>query len=104
MKKKIINPIDIHVGLRLKRARRDKEISQTKLGKITGVTFQQMQKYETAVNRVSASRLYEFSTVLGVPIQYFFEGFECDIAEYQTEEVDRMVIRVVRAFKNYQNH
>lgn len=51
-------------------------MSQEKLGEALGLTFQQVQKYEKGTNRIGASRLYEIGAVLGVPIEYFFEGLE----------------------------
>ena len=71
-----VNPIDKYVGLKLKMRRSFLGISQHKLGEITGVTFQQIQKYEKGTNRIGSSRLYEFSKILMVSINYFFDGFE----------------------------
>ncbi len=69
-------PVDVHVGSRLRARRRELEISQSQLAAKAGVTFQQIQKYERGVNRVSASSLWDFSRALGVPVGYFFEGLE----------------------------
>lgn len=71
-----INPIDKYVGLKLKMRRSFLGISQHKIGEITGVTFQQIQKYEKGTNRIGSSRLYEFSKILMVPINYFFDGYD----------------------------
>jgi len=68
------NPIDIHVGSRVRLRRITLGMSQEKLGEHLGITFQQIQKYEKGVNRVSASRLQEAARVLGVPAAYFFDG------------------------------
>jgi len=65
--------VDIHVGQRLRLRRTLLGISQEKLGESVGLTFQQIQKYERGANRVGASRLYEFSRVLDVPVSYFFD-------------------------------
>ena len=65
--------VDIHVGARLRLRRTLLGISQEKLGEAVGLTFQQIQKYERGANRVGASRLYEFSRVLDIPVSYFFE-------------------------------
>ena len=73
------NPIDVHVGRKIRLQRMLRKISQTDLGDAVGITFQQIQKYEKGANRVSASRLQQFADVLHVPISFFFEG--------QTEEV-----------------
>ena len=67
------NPIDIHVGSRLRQCRTLQGLSQEKLGEAVGITFQQLQKYERGCNRISASRLFNLSQVLGVPVNFFFE-------------------------------
>lgn len=69
------HPVDIHVGRRLRLKRTFLGMSQESIGKQIGVTFQQIQKYERGINRMGASRLYDFSKALGVPIAYFFEGY-----------------------------
>ena len=68
------NPIDIHVGKRLRERRTLLGMSQQELGRLIGITFQQLQKNERGVNRLSASRLYEAARVLDVPTGYFCEG------------------------------
>jgi len=70
--------IDIHVGKRLKIRRSLLGLSQEKLAEAIGLTFQQVQKYERGVNRISAGRLYQFSKILSVPITYFYEQFQND--------------------------
>ncbi len=67
------NPMDIHVGSRVRLRRMLLGMSQEKLGDHLGLTFQQVQKYEKGVNRIGASRLFDLSKTLGVPIDYFFE-------------------------------
>ncbi|MBI1363486.1 MAG: helix-turn-helix domain-containing protein [Proteobacteria bacterium] len=67
------NPIDIHVGTRIRMQRNILGMSQEKLAESLGVTFQQVQKYENGTNRVSASRLHDMSKILGVDISYFFD-------------------------------
>lgn len=71
--KKKPNPIDIHVGSRVRLRRNMLGMSQEKLGENLGITFQQIQKYEKGTNRVGASRLQAISSVLSVPVSYFFE-------------------------------
>lgn len=71
--KKKPNPIDIHVGSRVRLRRTMLGMSQEKLGDALGITFQQIQKYEKGTNRVGASRLQNISTVLNVPVSFFFE-------------------------------
>lgn len=68
------NPIDMHVGARMRLRRLMLRMSQDKLGDSLGVTFQQIQKYERGANRVSASRLWNMAEILEVPVQFFFEG------------------------------
>ena len=67
------NPIDMHVGMRVRMRRMLLGMSQEKLGELLGLTFQQVQKYEKGVNRIGASRLFDLSNVLEVPVQYFFD-------------------------------
>jgi transcriptional regulator with XRE-family HTH domain len=75
------NPIDRHVGLRIRMRRKELGLSQQRLGDAVGLTFQQIQKYERAANRVSASKLWELSRALAAPVGYFFEGLaEGDVA------------------------
>lgn len=71
--KKKPNPIDIHVGSRIRLRRTMLGMSQEKLGEALGITFQQIQKYEKGTNRVGASRLQNISTILNVPVAFFFE-------------------------------
>jgi transcriptional regulator with XRE-family HTH domain len=68
------NPIDRHVGLRIRMRRKELGISQERLAESIGLTFQQVQKYERAANRVSASKLWEMSRALSTSISYFYEG------------------------------
>lgn len=72
--KKKPNPIDIHVGSRIRLRRTMLGMSQEKLGESLGITFQQIQKYEKGTNRIGASRLQNISQVLSVPVAFFFEG------------------------------
>jgi transcriptional regulator with XRE-family HTH domain len=74
MTKKSPNPIDKHVGSRVRMRRMMIDMSQEKLGERLGITFQQIQKYEKGTNRIGASRLQQISTVLSVPVAFFFEG------------------------------
>ncbi|MGG7517367.1 helix-turn-helix domain-containing protein [Allorhizobium undicola] len=71
--KKKPNPIDIHVGSRIRLRRTMLGMSQEKLGESLGITFQQIQKYEKGTNRVGASRLQNISSILNVPVSFFFE-------------------------------
>ncbi len=67
------HPVDVHVGNKLRERRNYLRMSQEKLGKELGLTFQQIQKYEKGANRVGASRLYDISQLLSVPPAFFFE-------------------------------
>lgn len=67
------SPIDVHVGSRIRLRRTLTGMSQERLGEALGLTFQQVQKYERGVNRVGASRLYDLSRILDVPISFFFD-------------------------------
>lgn len=71
--KKKPNPIDIHVGSRIRLRRNMIGMSQEKLGELLGITFQQIQKYEKGSNRVGASRLQAIASILNVPVAFFFE-------------------------------
>jgi transcriptional regulator with XRE-family HTH domain len=76
------NPVDVHVGNRLRQKRALMGMSQEKLAESIDLTFQQIQKYERGANRISASRLYQLSKILNVPISYFFEKFGEEGNEY----------------------
>lgn len=68
------NPVDVHVGSRVRLRRMLLGLSQERLGDALGLTFQQVQKYERGINRIGASRLWDLSRVLGAPVGYFFEN------------------------------
>ncbi|MCO4052936.1 MAG: helix-turn-helix transcriptional regulator [Bosea sp.] len=72
--KKIPNPIDKHVGARVRMRRLLVSMSQERLGEALGITFQQIQKYEKGANRIGASRLQQIAKILGVPVEFFFDG------------------------------
>lgn len=67
------NPIDVHVGRRLRLRRTLLGMSQERLGELLGLTFQQVQKYERGVNRIGSSRLFELGQILDVPVSFFFD-------------------------------
>ena len=68
------HPVDRHVGLRIRMRRKELNISQERLAEALGLTFQQVQKYERAANRVSASKLFEIARALNASVAYFYEG------------------------------
>ncbi|MGE0845299.1 MAG: helix-turn-helix domain-containing protein [Flavobacteriaceae bacterium] len=76
MNSRSATPIDEHVGNRMRVRRIMVGLSQEKLGELLGLTFQQIQKYERATNRISASRLFEIARILEVPVSFFFEGLD----------------------------
>lgn len=115
-KKGRANLIDEHVGQRLRQRRTIAGISQEKLADMVGVTFQQIQKYENGANRISASRLFQFSTLLDVPVDFFFndtanlsivgfadnkqEAFEGLPGDVMQERETLELIRVYYSIKN----
>ncbi len=74
------NSVDVHVGRRVRMRRTLLGMTQTSLGEAIGLSYQQMQKYERGVNRISASRLFKLSRVLDVPIDFFFEDMPAEVA------------------------
>ena len=70
------HPVDVHVGKRIRHRRWMNGTTQQQLAENVGIKFQQIQKYETGMNRVSASRLWDISNVLDVPVSFFFEGLD----------------------------
>lgn len=75
------NPIDVHVGSRVRLRRTLLGMSQERLGDAIGLTFQQVQKYERGANRIGSSRLFDLSRVLDVPVSFFFDDMPAEIAE-----------------------
>ena len=73
------SPVDIHVGARIRLRRTLLGLSQERLGEALGLTFQQIQKYERGVNRVGASRLFDLSRVLDVPISFFYDNMPVEV-------------------------
>ncbi|HIJ38364.1 MAG TPA: helix-turn-helix transcriptional regulator [Rhodospirillaceae bacterium] len=82
------NPVDVHVGGRVRLRRTLLGMSQEKLGEAIGLTFQQVQKYERGANRIGASRLFDLSLVLDVPVSFFFD----DISEGTSKQSPRMMV------------
>ncbi len=97
--------VDIHVGGRVRLRRSALGLSQDQLGAAIGLSFQQIQKYERGANRIGASRLYEMSKILNIPISYFFEGFdalglaEAKDSSYQADPViKRETLELMRSY------
>jgi len=102
------HPVDVHVGKRIRHRRWMVGMTQQQLAEKVGIKFQQIQKYETGMNRVSASRLWDISEALSVPVSYVFEGMDrADVAEdvAQTENAlpgdilsDKEALELVRSY------
>lgn len=73
------HPVDLHVGKRIRQRRWLVGMTQQQLAEQVGIKFQQIQKYETGANRVSASRLWDISEAMDVPVNFFFEGIENEV-------------------------
>lgn len=78
MPKKQANPVDAHVGHRVRLRRMLIGMSQERLGELLGLTFQQVQKYEKGINRIGAGRLFEVAGILGVPVSFFYEDADAN--------------------------
>jgi transcriptional regulator with XRE-family HTH domain len=79
------DPIDVHVGQRLRQRRMLVGMSQSRLGTAVGLTFQQVQKYERGTNRMGASRIFRFSQILAVPVSYFYDEMAAAIVANQPQ-------------------
>jgi|TARA_Y100000294_G_scaffold166739_1_gene175323 transcriptional regulator with XRE-family HTH domain len=115
------NPVDIHVGSRVRLRRTLLGLSQEKLGDAVGLTFQQIQKYERGANRIGSSRLFQLSRILDVPISFFFDEMPSGLKtverqvsvglrehEQKTMEPDplarRETLELVRAYYRISDH
>ncbi|MGB0661152.1 MAG: helix-turn-helix domain-containing protein [Mangrovicoccus sp.] len=98
------HPVDMHVGKRIRHRRWMVGMTQQQLATQVGIKFQQIQKYETGTNRVSASRLWDIGEALTVPVAYFFEGLDAATEEPASEDVpsdlltDREALELVRSY------
>jgi transcriptional regulator with XRE-family HTH domain len=99
------HPVDVHVGRRIRHRRWLVGMTQQQLAQHVGIKFQQIQKYETGANRVSASRLWDISETLEVPISFFFEGLEREQAQQTaTDSVppdlmgDKEALELIRSY------
>ena len=75
-KQKMKHPVDVHVGQRVRQRRWMVGMTQQQLGDKVGIKFQQIQKYETGTNRISASRMWDIAAAMEVPVSFFFEGLD----------------------------
>ncbi|PYG28020.1 helix-turn-helix domain-containing protein [Pelagimonas varians] len=80
------HPVDVHVGKRIRHRRWLVGMTQQQLAEKVGIKFQQIQKYETGANRVSASRLWDIAEALEVPVSFFFEGIEAEGTQSSTSD------------------
>ncbi len=97
------HPVDVHVGKRIRHRRWMIGMTQQTLAESVGIKFQQIQKYETGMNRVSASRLWDISDALGVSISYFFEGIEEEAGQARSGDIpdlfaDKEALELVRSY------
>jgi transcriptional regulator with XRE-family HTH domain len=95
------HPVDVHVGQRVRQRRWMVGMTQQQLGNKVGIKFQQIQKYETGTNRISASRLWDMAAALEVPVSFFFEGLSRE--EHGTHGqgdflTDKEALELVRAY------
>lgn len=98
------NPIDIAVGERIRQLRKERQLTQTELGLAVGLTFQQIQKYEKAKNRISASKLVQIAHIFGIDVSELFKGSQAceDIPE--NEEIKALVKYTEKMPDHVRNH
>lgn len=94
------HPVDAHVGKRIRHRRWMVGMTQQQLADRVGIKFQQIQKYETGMNRVSASRLYDIAHEMDVPVGFFFDGLEASEAAKPASDLlgDREALELIRAY------
>ncbi|MFQ6551648.1 helix-turn-helix domain-containing protein [Aestuariibius insulae] len=98
------HPVDVHVGKRIRHRRWTAGMTQQQLAERVGIKFQQIQKYETGANRVSASRLWDIAQSLDVDVSFFFDGLASSAASEETGEaptdilVDKEALELVRSY------
>ena len=100
------HPVDVHVGKRIRHRRWMVGMTQQQLAERVGIKFQQIQKYETGMNRVSASRLWEISKTLDVPVSHFFEGLDdgVDAGADQDFLTDKEAMELIRSYYAIPEH
>ena len=98
------HPVDVHVGKRIRQRRWMNGTTQQQLAEAVGIKFQQIQKYETGMNRVSASRLWDIAHVLAVPVSFFFDGLDAEGGEALQGDVpsdvltDKEALELLRSY------
>ena len=101
----MVHEVDVHVGKRIRQRRWLTGMTQQKLAELVGIKFQQIQKYETGANRVSASRLWDIADALEVPVAFFFEGIRAEGEEAEPTDglpadlmADKEAMELVRSY------
>ena len=101
----MVHEVDVHVGKRIRQRRWLTGMTQQKLAELVGIKFQQIQKYETGANRVSASRLWDIADALEVPVAFFFEGIRAEGEEAKPTDglpadlmADKEAMELVRSY------
>ncbi len=100
------HPVDVHVGKRVRHRRWMVGMTQQQLAGKVGIKFQQIQKYETGMNRISASRLWDIAEALGVQVSFFFEGLDDSVAAVEMEKegvpgdilADKEALELIRSY------
>jgi len=98
------HPVDVHVGKRIRHRRWMNGTTQQQLAEQVGIKFQQIQKYETGMNRVSASRLWDIASALNVDVSFFFEGLDAEISDAPIGELpgdiltDKEALELLRSY------
>ncbi len=98
----MVHPVDLHVGARIRQRRWMVGMTQQQLGDSVGIKFQQIQKYETGTNRISASRIWDIAAAIEVPVSFFFQGLDGqapDTGEARGDILtDKEALELVRAY------
>lgn len=103
MNKSRAAPIDIFVGNRLKNLRNEYNLSQQRIGKIIGVTYQQIQKYENGICRLGPSAMMKISDTLNIPVSYFFDGYSSPIENIIPSDTEAELAQMVSLFSKIKN-
>jgi len=100
------HPVDVHVGKRVRHRRWMVGMTQQQLAERVGIKFQQIQKYETGANRISASRLWDIADALGVPVAFFFEGLraEAEAGDEPDMLADKEALELLRSYYAIPEH
>ncbi|MFQ5566905.1 MAG: helix-turn-helix domain-containing protein [Paracoccaceae bacterium] len=96
------HPVDLHVGQRIRQRRCMAGMTQQQLGDMVGIRFQQIQKYESGTNRISASRMWDIAAIMDVPVSFFFEGIDGQVPDTGVARgdilTDKEALALVRAY------